>query len=186
MGKIKVGMKKRGYEIGIKDGHKYTLVICPKCGKERWIQERLLSRLTRLCRKCSNVTSGLERRGHIIGAKHSSWKGGRKISYGYVLIWLDPSDFFYPMTHSPTSTNGGGAYVGEHRLVMAKHLKRCLLPWEVVHHKNGIKDDNRIENLELLPAPYKHTAVTLLVNYIHKLEKENQELKTELRKFRDV
>jgi HNH endonuclease len=74
------------------------------------------------------------------GKNHPMWKGGRNVNtQGYIMI--------YSPEH-PYKDNRN--CVREHRLVMEKHLGRFLLPEEVVHHKNEIKNDNRIENLQLL------------------------------------
>ena len=74
------------------------------------------------------------------GANNSQWKGGVIINYhGYRLIKAPDN----PMTNP----NG---YMLEHRLVMSRMLSRPLTPNEDIHHVNGNKLDNRLENLQLM------------------------------------
>jgi len=70
--------------------------------------------------------------------------GSRYIHEGYVVINLKQADTFFAMCSK--SKSGTYGYVFEHRLVMAKHLGRCLEPWELVHHRNGERADKLISS----------------------------------------
>ena len=98
------------------------------------------------------------------GKRSFNWKGGRiKDKHGYVLIWKPE--------HPNCKTAG---YIHEHRFVMSEYLNRPLNREENVHHKNGIRDDNRLENLELWTRsqPYGQRQEDL-IEYYKKFLEEN-------------
>lgn len=110
------------------------------------------------------------------GANNPMFVGQTKNRAGYIVIRgeLVPEDY-KPMIRR-------GDAVLEHRLVMAQHLGRCLTDSEIVHHLNGVKDDNRIENLEL-HSQLSHQAVTIAEHRkIAELERRIKELEAQILK----
>lgn len=101
-------------------------------------------------RVLKNCSGGSRRTQFVAGARpnkagenNANWKGGRiikkTIRHGLKYIMVRCPEH-------PAAVNG---YVFEHRLIMEKHLGRFLYADEIIHHKNGNTQDNRIENLEL-------------------------------------
>lgn len=129
----KLGEIRKAKEIGYVAGNgngKFIWHACAGCEKERWVALREGKPKSAKCKSCAS--RGID----------AQWENNRGLRpEGYMQVILDKDDFFYPMSRH--------GCVLEHRLIMAKSLGRLLHSYELVHHKNGVRDDNRIENLEI-------------------------------------
>jgi len=163
---------KRGYEIGKTSSLEYVKRICIKCGREDWVAsvKYVQHKFRDVCRKC--YLSSYNKR-----ENNNNWHGGRLVGRGgYVQVLISKDNPYFSMTTRRNRSKSSG-YVLEHRLIMAQYLHRCLLAWEVVHHKNGIRTDNRLDNLELIKGKHNHACYNMLQREMKKLAKENEELK---------
>lgn len=94
-----------------------------------------------------------------IGNKHHNWKGGIKTDeFGYILIYKPYCVFAY-----------SDGYVRQHRYIMYIYLstlngKPTYIPNNIeIHHKNGITNDNRIDNLQMVTKK-EHGKITVITN----------------------
>ena len=102
---------------------------CPDCGKT-------IANDSKYCRQCSYKRSGK------YGELNPNWRGGRYIqkNTGYVMIRMP--------RHPRAGTNG---YVFEHIVAWEQHFGHPLPNGYVIHHINGVRHDNRHQNLLALP-----------------------------------
>jgi hypothetical protein len=158
-----IGEKVRADKLGMKGRQYLQYLQCKNCNENRFVRPNYTENF--ICTTCvkkstikgKNLNSFKHRdnckchkcrigKGYFKGKNNPMWKGGVKIlKTGYVYVYIEETSPFYSMV----AKGVGPGYVAEHRLVMSKFIGRPLLKNETVHHKNGIKSDNRIENLEL-------------------------------------
>lgn len=121
-------------------------LVCVSCNK-RFSLGKAAAAARGTSPTCSRACDTLRRTTNGVGRMHN----GRP-----VLRWSTGYLFVYEPDHPAAYRNG---WLAEHRYLMEQKLGRRLTPEEHVHHINGIKDDNRIENLALL-GHSEHSSLT--------------------------
>lgn len=105
--------------------------FCSRSCKSKFMVQKVNSRPLKL-----RLESYQKQSLKVRGKNNPYWKGGIYKERDYVLI--------YNPTHPFCNKKG---YVREHRLIVEKQIGRYLHKWEITHHINKIKDDNRPQNL---------------------------------------
>jgi HNH endonuclease len=121
---------------------------CTRCKLEKpleffYREKKTKDGLKYFCKKCSNECKQLHNKG--LDAKTQN-RMPRSFGYGKGYIHASGYKLLPKRDHANSWKSG---MIGEHTVVMSEFLKRPLSKTETVHHKNGIRSDNRIENLEL-------------------------------------
>ena len=142
-----------------RSGRRYPCFVC-KCDCDEICEVSRGNLVAGHTRSCGCLQDTYRKEGQN-GANGPRWKGGRvhHKKSGYVYL------------HKPAHPHANKmGYVAEHRIIMEECMKRYLRPEETVHHKNGIKGDNRPDNLELRIGNHgKHQSVADLVTWAQEI-----------------
>lgn len=129
----------------------YIETSCSVCGEQCFVRKYLADR--GVAAICGQSCNGVRKTKAHTGATHKQ--------RGYVVV--------HRPDH-PMSDKAGKLL--EHRLIMSEHLGRLLEAHEVVHHKDGNRSNNAIENLELLQSHKEHAAVHAKESELYQLHKK--------------
>ena len=124
-----------------------------------------------ISRSCKEAQLLRSEQGKSSGPNSPGWRGGRFITHGYVHLYMPDHHLANPK-----------GYVREHRLVWEQANGARLTPKMSVHHLNGIKHDNRPDNLIALPKT-EHSKTHCKVYYkarIRLLEERVRQLEAQL------